>query len=53
MILIIGGLGYGASIVKNTGLISFNKTQTFVTGISDKVSNKIHDTSDIFSDYSL
>lgn len=41
MLFIIGGLGYGAFIAKNKGLISVEKTQTFVNKLSDKVEGKI------------
>ena len=53
MIFIIGGLGYGAFIAKNKGLISFDKTQTFVSNLSDKVSGKLSASSGGFSGYGV
>ena len=37
LIFIVGGLGYGAFIAKNKGLISFDKVQTIASKISNKV----------------
>jgi len=53
MILIIGGLGYSAFLAKNKGLISFDKAQTFVSDMSDKVSNKLNASSDDFTGYGV
>ncbi|MEH6455026.1 MAG: SPOR domain-containing protein [Cocleimonas sp.] len=53
MIFIIGGLGYGAFIAKNKGLISLDKTQTFVSNLSDKVSGKSTSGSSDFSGYGV
>lgn len=40
MVLVIGGLGYGAFIAKNKGLISYDKTKNFVSSLSNRVSGK-------------
>ncbi len=53
MILIIGGLGYGAFIAKNKGLISLNKTQTFVSNLSSKISGKSANSSDSHTGYGV
>ena len=53
MILIIGGLGYGAVIAKNKGLISFDEAQTFVSNLSDKVSGKLSAGNGSFSGYGV
>jgi len=53
MILIIGGLGYSAFLAKNKGLISFDKAQTFVSAMSDKVSTKINTGSSDFTGYGV
>ena len=53
MLLIIGGLGYGAFIAKNKGMISFDKTQTFVSHLSDKVSGKYASSNEGFVGYGV
>ena len=53
MILIIGGLGYGAFIAKNKGINSFDKAQTFASSLSNKVSKKLNSSSDNFSGYGV
>ena len=53
MILIIGGLGYGAFIAKNKGLISFDKVQTFASNLSNKVSGKLSSNNRSFNGYGV
>ena len=53
MILIIGGLGYGAFIAKNKGLISFDKAQTFASSLSEKVSGQLNAGNSDFSGYGV
>jgi len=53
LILIVGGLGYSAFIAKNKGLISFDKTQTFVSHLSNKVSGSLSSNNASFSGYGV
>lgn len=53
MMFIIAGLGYGAFVAKNKGLISFYKAQNFASGISDKVSTKLSSSNDDFTGYGV
>jgi len=52
LMMIVGGLGYSAFLAKNKGLISFDKTQTFVSSLSSKVTNKLTSNDD-FTGYGV
>lgn len=51
-ILILGGLGYSVFIAKNQGIISFDKTQDFLSNLSSTVSENISNTNN-FSGYGI
>ena len=53
MILIIGGLGYGAFMAKNKGIISFDKAQNIVSSLSSKVSGKNRNSSKAYTGYGV
>ncbi|MGK0271433.1 MAG: hypothetical protein ACI88H_002092 [Cocleimonas sp.] len=53
LILIVGGLGYSAFIAKNKGLISFDKTQNFVSNLSNKVSGSLNTNSNDYTGYGV
>lgn len=38
-LLVLGGLGYGAFVAKNKGIISFDKTQQFVSQLTTEKTN--------------
>lgn len=52
LMFVIGGLGYSAFLAKNKGLISFDKTNTFVSNLSDKVSGSMS-SNDSFTGYGV
>ena len=53
MILIVGGLGYGAFVAKNKGLISFDKAQNFASNLSNTVSGTLSTNNGSFNGYGV
>ena len=53
LIFIVGGLGYGAYIAKNKGLISLSKAQTIASKISSKVLGSSKGGSNNYSGYGV
>ncbi len=53
LILVVCGMGYGAFFAKNKGLISFDKAQTFVSNLSDKVSGNFSTSNGSFRGYGV